>query len=193
MAPPPSLPLSAKAGREIGRNGPARSEPHLTCRTHRPDEKELESDTHLRSRSFSLKAALPRLKDKLRSFNPLERRPQGPVECPIPAGAYDFMSPTAAEQCSSPVDASLLRQKLLQIQLLQESPSKGDADDKERQEVVSTERGSASSAKGPFSRIRRWCGNRQRGLPEDGRRHARRASSPEWIFYCEPGSRFYHC
>ncbi|KAL7823224.1 hypothetical protein V8C26DRAFT_425330 [Trichoderma gracile] len=190
---PPSLPLSAKAGRKPGRN--ARSEPHLTCRTHRQDEKEQESDAHLSSRSFSsaLKAALPRLKDKLRSFNPLKRRPRGPVECSIPAGADDSTPPTIADECSFPIDASLLRQKLLQLQRSQELPSGKDADDKERQDVVSAEERSAPSPKRPFSRIRRWCGNRQRGLPEDGRRHARRASSPEWIFYCEPGSRFYHC
>ncbi|TFB02383.1 hypothetical protein CCMA1212_005784 [Trichoderma ghanense] len=192
------IPLSAKAGRKTGRNGAARGEPHLTCRTHRQDKKEREGDTHLSSRSFSsrLKAALPRLKGKLRSFNPPKPQTRGADEYSIPAGAYDFMSPPTAEECSSPIDASLLRQKLLQLQIsLGPPPSGKDADDKEEQgvRVVSTDKGSAPSPKGLFPRIRRWCGNRERGLPEDGRRHARRAPSPEWIFYCEPGSRFYNC
>lgn len=152
------IPLSVKAGRKTGRNGAARDEPHLTCRTHRQDVKEQESDAHLSSRSLPLKAALPRLKDKLRSFNPLKRRAKGAEGRSIPAAAYGYLLPTNADECSTPIDASLLRQKLLRLQRLQEQPpSRKDAGDTEEREFVSADEGSASSPKRPFSRIRRWC------------------------------------
>ncbi|PTB68067.1 hypothetical protein BBK36DRAFT_1194792 [Trichoderma citrinoviride] len=186
------LPLAANAGRETCRNAPARGEPHLTGQTHRRDEKAQETDANLSSRSFSLKAALPRLKAKLRSFKPLKTRAKRADERSSRVGASEYMSPTTAEACSDPIDASLLRQKLLQVQRSQGPPRGKDADDKREQTVVvSTDEGSAASPKGLFPRMRRWCWNRQRGLPEGGRRRARRAPSPEWIHYCSPGSRFY--
>ncbi|KAL6856499.1 hypothetical protein J3F83DRAFT_763979 [Trichoderma novae-zelandiae] len=187
------LPLSAKAGRETGRNGAARGQSHLTSPTHRRDEKDQQGDAKPSSRSFSLKAALPRLKAKIRSLNPLKRRASGPDGCSSPAGAYESMSPVTAEECSSPIDASLLRQKLREVQRSQ-ARSGEDADDKRGQEVVSTEERSASSPRRLFPRIKRWCRTRQRGLPEDKRRRPYRASSSdEYIFYCEPGSRFWGC